>query len=182
MHYVPFNINQDVAIMSVLDLQNVAHERVGSERPTEVFLRLFEPARLLIFTELLMKVINQLGLLRLCGQFALQRIDRKSILHHFNQAAPLPSCKDFIRFQPEVQLFQFEYLIHLCDQLHRELLLTHVIIALDYNLEEAPSLELSERGALAHSLILLSRHFCENGGCVCGCLLVEHLPLAATRG
>ena len=111
---------------------------------------------LVISPELLVEVVYQACLLLRSAEFPLNRIDGHGVLHDFNEAAALSSGQDFIRLKPQAQLLKFEYLVHLGNQLHGELLLADVVIGFNYDLQKSPGFQKPERRILPHSLVLLS--------------------------
>ena len=98
-------------------------------------------------------------------------VDGEGVRYGLYQPAPRPSSQDFVGSQPHIKLFNFENLVHLTDQLHSELLLPDVIVALDYQLYESPSLEATKRRILTDSIILLLRGLQEDR--VVGSLIIE---------
>eukprot|EP00353_Schmidingerella_taraikaensis_P018148 CAMPEP_0185607166 /NCGR_PEP_ID=MMETSP0436-20130131/5325_1 /TAXON_ID=626734 ORGANISM="Favella taraikaensis, Strain Fe Narragansett Bay" /NCGR_SAMPLE_ID=MMETSP0436 /ASSEMBLY_ACC=CAM_ASM_000390 /LENGTH=58 /DNA_ID=CAMNT_0028239017 /DNA_START=694 /DNA_END=870 /DNA_ORIENTATION=- len=52
--------------------------------------------------------------------------------------------QDFVRAQPDPHFLELEDVVDLADQLHRKLLLAHIIVGFDDNAEQTPGLQMSE--------------------------------------
>jgi hypothetical protein len=109
------------------------------------------------------EVVYQPCLLLWGAEFALYRIDGQGILYDLNEATALPGGQDFIRLEPQAQLLKLEYLVHLGNQLHGELLLADVVIRFHNDLQKSPGFQMPERRILPNSLILLSGNLLEYG-------------------
>lgn len=113
VNHVAVLVDEDVGVVSVLDLQDVADQRVSSEGVTEVLPSLSE---LFSFeAEVESKVVLQLDLT--CPTFLDQLlpyvVDRERILYELNQATTVASRHDFVRPQPQLLLFRLrEDLLH----------------------------------------------------------------------
>lgn len=66
-----------------------------------------------------------------------------------------PCRDDLIGLEPERELFKLENLLYFTDELHRELFLPHIIIALDNEPEEPPRFQIAKRAILSDSILLL---------------------------
>lgn len=60
VHDVPLNVDEDVSVVSVFYLENIAQQRIGSETLAKVLSGLFE---VLLLWELHLKVVDNLGVL-----------------------------------------------------------------------------------------------------------------------
>ena len=166
--HVPVLVNEDVGIVSVLDLQDVADQRVSSEGVTEILPSLSE---LFSFeAEVESKVVLQLDLT--CPTFLDQLlpyvVDRERVLYELNQATTVACRHDFVRPQPQLLLFRLrEDLLHQRYQLHCELFLPQVIAALYDYAHQLPRLHLPKWRLLFNALLLFLSHF-----------LVQKIPFA----
>mmetsp|Transcript_33658 Transcript_33658/g.51947 ORF Transcript_33658/g.51947 Transcript_33658/m.51947 type:complete len:312 (-) Transcript_33658:3040-3975(-) len=151
MHDVPLDINKDVTVMSVLDLEDVAEQRVGSQRLAEVLPRLLVLASL-GRAELLLEVLLDV---RVLSHFLLDAINTQSISGNFDQTTLLSSGKNLIGLEPQVQLLQLEDLVERADELHGKLLLADVIVRLHNYSKQLPRQEVAEGRVLLDPLFLL---------------------------
>ena len=102
-------INDHVAIVSILDLQNVADKRVCSKRISEIvhstfilLLHLASQKNILTFTwisEVLPEVITEVALLvKLTGHGLADVINSKTIFNELNQSSVMASGNNLIGF------------------------------------------------------------------------------------
>ena len=157
MEHMTFDVNQDVLIVSVLDLEDIADQTVSAEWVREVFHSLL----VLLwawFTVLAAEVIEN-RCVTAC--FLLNWRDWKSIWDHLYKST-VRSCRDnLIRFKPEGQLCFLEDLIALADQLHCECLLSEVIVSFHNHSEKPPRLKRWKWWVCLHSFLLFFRRFQE---------------------
>lgn len=129
------DVDHDVSVVPVLDLQNVANERIGGEGLAEVLTRCLvglAPRG----AELIPEVVDDAYLLS--SKLLFDARDAQRIVAYFDQAASLSGGEDLVRLEPQVDLLLFEYLIKLTNQLDCELLLPDVVICLHDDAEELP--------------------------------------------
>lgn len=86
--------------------------------------------------------------------FAMNFIKALSVTDAFNDATVWSSCKNLVGFEPDWDLFYFEYLIYLWYQLYCKLLLSYVVFCLNNNPHQLPRLEISIRRIRSYSLFL----------------------------
>jgi hypothetical protein len=82
-------------------------------------------------------------------------IQAHRIVYVVNQPAVRAGRDNLIGLQPERQLLHVEYLLDFADQLHSELLLPHIIVALHNESEEPPRLQVAKRACQPNSILLL---------------------------
>ena len=118
--HMAFNVNQDVLVVPVFDLQDVADQAVSTERIREVLhclLVLFRPG----FTELASKVVydGSVG----ASSLLLDRGDGERVRNYLDEAAVRATSQDFVGLEPQRQFGFLEDLVALTDQLHGKRLL-----------------------------------------------------------
>ena len=62
---------------------------------------------------------------------AMNLIKTKRVRYKLYQTAVRASGYDLVRFHPKVAPLELEYLVNLTHELHRELLLSHIIVCFD---------------------------------------------------
>mmetsp|Transcript_1900 Transcript_1900/g.4203 ORF Transcript_1900/g.4203 Transcript_1900/m.4203 type:complete len:233 (-) Transcript_1900:2535-3233(-) len=133
-------IDQDVSVVSIFDLQQVADHGVGSERQHEVLTSfLVHP---LAPPVPLLEVAAEVGLL--CSslpaaQLLLEPVQADGVGDDLDQPSVGRSREDLVRLQPHWEVRFLEDLLEESDKLHRELLLPQVVSALDDNGDQLPS-------------------------------------------
>jgi hypothetical protein len=136
---VPGDVQQDVAVVSVLDLKDVAHQRISSQRVAEVVDCL--ASRFGLLAVLIVEVLKQSWQSLLASDFLplfLNCMNAHGITDHFNQATPGTGGNDFVWPKPKRALGFLEDLVHAADQLHRKGLLSDVIIRLYDQFDQPP--------------------------------------------
>ena len=81
------------------------------------------------------------------------------VIYVVNQTAIRPCCQDLIGLEPQWEPLYVEYLLNLTDELHSELLLSHIIIAFHNETEKAPRFKMPERACQADARLLLLTSF-----------------------
>lgn len=148
---VTFYVNHDVAVMSILYLEDVADQGVSCKRLAKILSCCFESLASW-GTKLVLKVINNPYVL--ATKLLLDAGYTEWVITDFDEPTPLPSCQYLVWFKPQVQLLGLENLVELTDKLYRKLLLPYVIISFDYNAEEFPGQEVTIWGISPDSLLL----------------------------
>lgn len=162
VHDVALDVDQDVAVVSVLDVQNVAEQRVGRKTPAEVVTSLLV-LLLLRATKLLLEVVDDP---RVLAHLLLDTVNGQGVLSDLDDASSSPGGQDFVGLEPEVKLPCLEDLFKLADDLHGELFLSHVVVALHDDPEQLPSVKVAERRLLSYSCFLFLTGFVENSSFV----------------
>ena len=127
-------IDEDVLVMPIFNLQDVAGKRVGSQALAEGVLSFLEVLRLWIASA---KLVHEV-LVQGCAVLAMDLVKALRVRHELDQATVQPSCQNLIRLHPQIAPFELEDLIDLAYKLHRKLLLPDVIVCLDDNTKQSP--------------------------------------------
>ena len=116
MHQVTILSQNQIGVMAVLDLQNVTRQTVCSQRVCKVVPSLFESVRgrqSIVYPEVVVQVaILPFLFTEPVIHFLVDAIYSETVFYEFEEAAIRPRRYDLIREQPQVELFQFEDLIH----------------------------------------------------------------------
>ena len=134
MHDVTLDIDKNISVVSVLDLENVAQERISCKRLNKVVASLFECSRFRA-AELLFEVVYDL---RVATHLLFDAVDAEGVIGELDQAASWTSGEDFVWFQPEIELLGFEDLVELANKLHGKSLLSHIIVGFDDDPHDLP--------------------------------------------
>mmetsp|Transcript_15279 Transcript_15279/g.14841 ORF Transcript_15279/g.14841 Transcript_15279/m.14841 type:complete len:636 (+) Transcript_15279:269-2176(+) len=149
---VAVGVDHDVLVVAVLDVEDVAGEGVAGQGAHEVVSGLLEAIGL---PPALPEVVDVEIVERPPQRLLVDLVDGDAVVDHLDQPAAGPGRQDLVRLHPDRQLPQLEDLLHLHQQLHRELLLPHIVKCLHDKPEQPPRLQTPERGRLSHPLLLL---------------------------
>ena len=158
VHDVPLDIDENVSVVSVLDLEDVAQEGIGCKRLHKVVSGLFE-GFCFCAAELLFKVVYDL---RVATHRLFDAVDAQGVVGKLHETASWASCKDLVRFHPEVEFLCFEDLVKLTDELHREGLLPNIVVRFHDDPHNLPGVQTTERRALFYPSFLLLTSLCED--------------------
>ena len=142
MENVALNIDQDVLIVTILDLENVANKTVSTERIGEVLDGLVVLLRSCL-AKLTTEVVDDSGVSS--TSLLLNRGDGEGVRDNFNESTVRTCGNNLIGFEPERQLSLLKDLVTCTDELHGKGLLSKIIIGLDDDSKELPRLEVLER-------------------------------------
>ena len=134
VNQVALNVDHDVTVVPVFDLQNVADKRVRGQTVAKVIPSLFVPLRSAAI--LLRKVVLERGVRFLDLLF--KCVYAHGIIDSLDKAAVGTSGQNLIRLDPERQLLLGPNLAHLRNELHRKLLLPHIVICLNNESKKPP--------------------------------------------
>ena len=130
MKNVAFCINHNIAIVSILNLQNITNQTISSQRLTEIqsrLLKTFGP----LTAKLISKIVNKPCIPT--SQLLLNPTYGHTILNILKYSALLASANNLIRFEPQIKFLFLENGINLTNQLDSKLILSDFIIRLDHN-------------------------------------------------
>mmetsp|Transcript_42215 Transcript_42215/g.123609 ORF Transcript_42215/g.123609 Transcript_42215/m.123609 type:complete len:310 (+) Transcript_42215:3-932(+) len=120
-------VQQDVAVVPVLDLQQVAYDRVGRERLHKVAPRAVEGRGV----RAAVAPLEELGEGVAVGRHRLlKRIERLGVWHHLDEARGGRRGEDAVGAQPQRQLRMAEDALEVEDELHGKLLLQQLVVRL----------------------------------------------------
>ena len=134
MDYVPLIVDQDILVMPVLNLEDVAYKRIRSQTLAKRILGLLE---ILGFRIAPSKFVDEI-LVKRGAMLSMNFVETLRIGHEFDQATIRSSCQDLIRLHPQIAPLELENLIDLAHQLHRELLLPNIIVRLNNHAKKPP--------------------------------------------
>jgi hypothetical protein len=132
MYDVPFIVYHYVLVVPVLHLENVADERISRQRVQESSLGSPKASR---FEFTLAVAVHIEVIQRLVVRLPMYLIQAHRVINVVDQPAIRTRRKDLVSLQPQRELLHFEDLLNLADQLHSELLLSHIVVAFDYKAE-----------------------------------------------
>ena len=150
-----FNINQDVAVVSVFYLQDVADKRVSSQWVAKVVDCYRSPFGLFVSAELFIEIVIQCR--KLTSQFhafLFDSVDTECIAYHLDKSTSCSGWNDLIWSQPKRAFGLFKNLLHAADHLHCKLFLANVVVWLDNHLDKTPRSESAKRRVPANSFFL----------------------------
>lgn len=156
---MPLNVNQNVFIVSVLDLKDIADKTVSTKGICEIFNSL-----LILFGSWLSKLSSEVVHNRwVCSSSLLfDRWDRKRVRNDFDQTTVWASCNNLVWLEPKWQFGCPEYLVTLTNELHGKGLLPQVIVCFDDHSKKLPSFKIWEWRIFLESNLLLLWCFQEN--------------------
>ena len=112
MYYMTFAIYHYILVVPVLDLKNIAYQRVSSEGVQESFLRSFEALALFLS---LTETLNIEFVQRLIICPSMYLIQAHSIINVIDEPTVWTSRYDLIGLKPKREFFKLENLFDLTD-------------------------------------------------------------------
>ena len=159
MNDVAFRVEQNVAVMSVLDLEQVADQRVAGAREDEVVHR-----RHVAFGSGGAELFDEVSL-QSAGLHLLDLVDTGRVDDRLQNARVGPSNEDLVRPDPDLRHFFVPSRLQRRHQLVGEHLLAQVVTALDDDGQQLPVLEVAIGRSFADlALFLGERLFQRRGG------------------
>ena len=131
MHYLPLLLYQNVAVVTVLQLYEIAKQRIACQRATEVFFG-FEFA-LGSGEKQVEKVVETYRLLEMLVKFLFETVHTYTVAQHLDYPAHRIHRNRLVHFQVQFQFLLFENAVELVHQLLRELLLFQIVTRLHQN-------------------------------------------------
>lgn len=156
-------IDQNVGVVSVLNLENIAYERVSCQRIDQIIDSILVGSRLDV-AEADSVEVNEVhvssGLLK---HLFLDVVNAHCVRDEFDDATIDASRENVVRLQLELELPLLKDEVNRFNQLHGELLRSEIVATLNNDFKHLPSLEMAVSRVLSHSLFLLCQRLtCED--------------------
>ena len=150
--YVTVFVDHDVAVVAVLDVEDIADEGIRGKGLDEV-----EASSFIALRGLRAKVVEKVVLktVHAIGELLLDAVNTHGVVDALHDTRVMVGGDDLVDLETQVDVADHEDLGDLVDELHSELLLAQVVVGLDDQFNEFPGLQGAEDRLLADAVGLL---------------------------